>query len=141
METNEKYKCLWCNTEKKKEDLSVIYGKNQFFNKAIFYGCKGTHIDNIKIFLERSEKYYPHSRTSVMMSLVIYPVMFFLMKKYFYWITVMLSIDFGSGLIFFPYSSPALTEKIGLRNMLVFMRITGTALLTSGLILVARYFL
>ncbi|HPG31797.1 MAG TPA: hypothetical protein PKY81_03470 [bacterium] len=137
----EKHKCLWCNIEKKKEDLSVIYGKNQFFNKSIFYGCKGSHIDNVKLFLERSEKYFSHSRTSVMTSLVIYPLVFILLKKYFYWITVMLSVDFGSGIIFFPYSSASLTEKIGLRTALFITRLVGAGLVVSGITLAARYFI
>jgi len=124
---------------KPKEEMSVIYGKNTFFNKAIFYGCKGDHIEKVKGFLERAEKYYAHSRSSILLSLAVYPLLLFFFRKYFNLLTILISVDFGSGLFFFPFGSPALTEKFGIRSTIYFLRIAAASILIAAAALVARY--
>ncbi|HPP88515.1 MAG TPA: hypothetical protein PLM75_11710, partial [bacterium] len=77
----EKIKCLWCNALKDKNELNVIYGKNAYFNKSIFYGCgDNNHIEKIKKFLEHTEKYYSHAQSSIKMSLILYPLLMVIFK-------------------------------------------------------------
>jgi len=138
MDKKKKYKCLWCNSEKNKEDLSVIYGNNKFFNKSFFYSCKGNHIENLKKYLEKTEKYYTHSFSSILVSLIIYPSLIIILKKYQYWISIFMSFDFGTGLFFFPFSTPGFTEKFGVKKTLIILRAISLILILSALILLLR---
>ncbi len=135
----EKVKCAWCNTENVKEEMSVIYGKNAFFNKSIFYGCKGEHINNVKSFLEKTEKFYSNTQSTFLISVILYPLLMFIFKKYFHWITIIFTIDFGAGLMFFPFGSSALTEKIGIQKSSILLRTIALALITCAVILIIRY--
>jgi len=133
-------KCLWCNAKKQKSELNVIYGKNSYFNRSIFYGCNNEHINLIKQFLEKTEKYHMQSFSSLIISLIIYPALLFFFKNYYYRITIIISIDFGSGLIFFPFALPRLTEKLGIQKYLFIFRTLGFAILIMAIILIIKYF-
>ena len=134
----EKVKCIWCNIEKNKEDMSVIYGKNAYFNKSIFYGCKGEHISSTKVFLEKTEKYYSHTQTTFFLTLIIYPLLVIFLKKYFHLITILITFDFGSGLFLYPFGAPAMTEKFGIKNSIFIIRLIATALIIAAGFLAAR---
>lgn len=134
----EKVKCIWCNTVANKEDMSVIYGKNSYFNKAIFYGCKGEHITSIKNFLEKTEKYYSHTQATFLLTLVIYPLLVIFLKKYFHLITILITLDFGSGLFLYPFGAPAMTEKIGIKNAVFIIRIIASILIIAASALAYR---
>jgi hypothetical protein len=135
---NKKYICQWCLADKKKEDLGVIYGKNRFFNKSFFHACKGSHIEKLKGFLEKSDKYYLHNRSSVILGLIIYPVLCLIFSEYFQWITFIMSVDFATGLVFFPYALPELAEKIGVLKMLIVFRATAVLIYIAAALLLLK---
>lgn len=136
-----KLKCLWCNKHIDIKNFKNIDYVNPIFENKSLFVCSNEHYEKAINFLDRARLYYKVSYSGLKMGLFIYGALFILFRnnaKILSIINLIMCFDFGLGLLFFPFTTPALIKKIGLEKSIFFAKTISIISIIIGFSLIQK---
>lgn len=133
-----KIKCLWCNKHLDPKNIINLNYLNPIFEDETIFVCSKEHSEKTVEFLEKARDYFNGVYSSLKLSLILYPLLAIIFRKYFVIITMLMSLDFGIGLFFFPFTTPQIIKKIGISKSIIFAKTIGIISILIGISLLKK---